>query len=263
MKKLNETKLIFICTIFVLTTFTSCTKKDSTQEYQVTEEEPPSMTEQVIEEFPVISINAVKVKQFELTDIHLTIEESSYPKIVGLDDKSFQKQVNTIFKNNFNSYIDSAKSDAESEENILIEDEKDDPFLSAGTIRSSFEILTKNDHIISILQHFVIEGVGGGNNWSLSSVVTNCDLKNSTILKQSDMNMNAEKIDLINAQIREYFNIQFSDEGYIDYPTIESKEKFDKLHFGIRNDSIMLVIEAMPTAHYSYGTYIIPIEKKK
>ena len=47
----------------------------------------------------------------------------------------------------------------------------------------------------------------------------------------------------------------------INYPHIETQMEFDNLNFGIRNDSIMLVIEAYPLAHNSYGTYIIPIDK--
>ncbi len=41
-----------------------------------------------------ILIDSVKIKRIELKDICFIIGESTYPKITGLKDKAFQKQLN-------------------------------------------------------------------------------------------------------------------------------------------------------------------------
>ncbi len=127
---------------------------------------------------------------------------------------------------------------------------------------SSFEILTDNDSVISIVQYFLTVPPGGNNARHATSIATNCDFKNRIVLDNSDMGMSFEKIDLINKRIKEYFDLQFPGRG-IMYPTIGDKAEFNNLYFGLRNDSVMLVIEAYPTDHFSYGTYIIPIDKWK
>ncbi|HUX95715.1 MAG TPA: DUF4163 domain-containing protein [Bacteroidales bacterium] len=210
-----------------------------------------------------VSIDTVEVKDTALTNMCILIEESNYPIISGIGNDTFQKQLNDLFSNNFNSFIDSAKSQLGS----TIPPELKDVYTVASwstRVGSSFEILTNNDSLISIVQHFSIAEGGGANSWSYSSIVTNLDIIKRIVLNNSDLKIGFEEIGLINNRVKSYFDQQFPEEkmqNLITYPAIESKREFDKLKFGIRNDSIMLIIEAMPNAHDSYDTYIIPIDK--
>jgi alpha-tubulin suppressor-like RCC1 family protein len=213
--------------------------------------------------FSSVSIDTVEVKDTALTNLCLLIEESNYPKISGTDNDTFEKQLNDIFSNNFNSFIDSSKSQLGSS----IPPELRDVYTVASwstSVGSSFEILTLNDNIISVVQYFSIKGGGGTNAWRCSSIVTNCHIVNKIILNCSDLKISFEDIGLINSRVKSYFDQLFSEEkmnDLITYPVIENKNEFDKLKFGIQNDSTVLVIEAMPTSHNSYETYIIPIDK--
>ncbi len=216
------------------------------------------------------SIDTVKVPATQLKDIHFTIDESIYPELKGLEDESFQNEMNELFRSKFDSYVssskDEAKSFAESYQKTIDEEGIDDPMWKeslsmSGTVRSSFEILKNDSDILSIVQYFVIEGVGGGNNWDPSSSIVTCDLKNKKILNSYDLNMSLDKLGLINLRIKLYFDSLFPDEkGAINYPLV-NESGFKKLDFGIQGDSVVLAIKAYPYSHASLATYIIPIDR--
>jgi len=75
------------------------------------------------------------------------------------------------------------------------------------------------------------------------------------------MGINYISLQTIKSKVHEYFyNLFHKEYNKINYPTIEA---YENCNFGIRNDSVVLVIDAFPTSHASYQTYLIPIEKYK
>lgn len=210
-------------------------------------------------------VDTITVKEIELNNICFLIAESTYPQIAGIDDGIFQKQINDIFIKNFNTFIEKAKIQLGGCSDID-EDEENSVFNIPASANGYFEILTDNDSIVSIAQYFVTLPGGGGNGWELASAVTNIEVNKRVVLNNSDLNMNFKKNNLVNMIIKQFFDKEYPQDAIddqISYPYITSKKQFDNLNFGLRNDSIMLVTEAFPTAHYSYTTYIIPIEKWK
>lgn len=207
-------------------------------------------------------IDTIIIKQIELKHICFVIEESNVPEINGIGDVFFSKQINDNFVNNFNTFLEKAKHIFGTHPDSY----KDDSYIGwsiPATARGSFEILSANDSIISIVQYFIALPGGGANGWEPTSATLNIDVKNRRILNNNDLNMNYRKENLLNIRIMKFLDKEYPDEALnneIDYPYITDKKQIDNLSFGIRNDSIILVIEAYPTAHYSYTTYIIPIQ---
>ena len=210
-----------------------------------------------------IVIDTIMIEEHDLKDVLFRIEESKLPKINGLSNKIYENQLNDIFSINFNLYVDSVKLERGRPHG---EYDELSPSSIPASVNSSFEVLTLNDSLISIVQFFVTFVGGGGNSWLPSSKVINCDLKNRSIFKNSDFGFTYNNIDLINNRIKEYYDKTFPEDkksNTITYPLIKNKTEFVNLNFGLRNDSIMLVMEAYPLAHFSYGTYIIPIDNWK
>ena len=76
--------------------------------------------------------------------------------------------------------------------------------------------------------------------------------------------MGRDKTSYLNAKIKAFFDELFpseAEDGSIDYPIIKTKSDFEGLNFAVRNDSLMLILEAYPSGYFSYMTYIVPIEK--
>jgi hypothetical protein len=208
-------------------------------------------------------IDTINIKQIELKQIYFRIEQSSYPQLIGTFDEIFRKQINDIFFTNFDKFLINAKSIFGRTPTSNQIDESSYYNIPASAV-GSFEILTSNDSIVSIIQYFVALVGGGGNAWEPSSTVINIDLKNRIILNNIALSMNYYKKNQINLRIKQFFDERFpleAENNELSYPFIDDKSEFEYLEFGIRNDSIMLVTEAYPSAHSSYQTYIIPIEK--
>jgi hypothetical protein len=212
-----------------------------------------------------ITIDSVIVEEKELKDICFVIYKSTFPKIKGLLDKNFENQLNDIFSKNFNSYIDNA----EKEYGGCLDTENTDEYsmenipAAAG---SRFEVLTKNDSIISVVQFMTAEVGHGGNAWIPSSISLTADVKNKIIYGNKEFKIDRNKTDHLNTKIKTYFDKLFPDQkksNGIDYPLIKTSDDINKLSFGLRNDSLVLIIQAYPTGHYSYTTYIIPIDQVK
>ncbi len=206
-----------------------------------------------------IRVDSVIVEEKELKDSCFVIERSTFPKITGIIDKDFENKLNDIFKNNFYSYIKNAKK----EYGGCLEIEFPDEYLVnlPATAVSSFKVLTKNDSIISVVQ-YMISGVGhGGNAWEPSSTGLTADFKNKIIYGKKEFKIDRDKIEYLNIKIRDFFDNLFpgSNEGI--YPFIQTNDDFNKLVFGLRNDSLMLIIQAYPAEHYTYSTYIVPIDQ--
>ena len=208
-----------------------------------------------------VKIEEVKIKPIEFKDICFKIEESSYPQIKGLKDEILQQEFNQILNDNYNNYIKSAKKNAGSCEDLENSLNMDDyPYA-----QSSFLVLSNDGNIISIVQKFTNCPGGGGNECMSESKVINFDIKQRKVLNNSDF-IKRTDMDKINKQWNEYFVKMYPESAsylnkYVSDPFTGSKVTYDKLNFGLRNDSVMLVIEAQPEAHYTYGTYVIPIDK--
>ena len=199
------------------------------------------------------------------------ILEFVYPNITGLKNTKFQKELNDKLIENVKPYIESVKSNIKTYNLIHsnykpleggIENYEED---IPGELYISFDVLS-SDSIISIIQYFTMT-VGNGGNGSLQSFsVTNCNTVKGVFLNTSDFNTESNNIAFINDRIKVYFDQSFLEEkeiNEINYPYIMSNSELKNLNYGIRNDSIMLIIEATPSANYSYGTYIIPVDKKR
>lgn len=209
----------------------------------------------------LVKIDTTKVKGVEFRNICFEIGESTYPNISGLEDNYFENQLNEMLKSNFTTFIDSSK--IQYSHTISATEEKEHPMASIpASVNSSFEILTKTDSIISILQTFYIEYGGGGNGYGLSAIITNVDCKNRIILSQNELISQLGDMKSINKIITQYFDRCFpeskNDFG-IDYPLLHNENELQKVSLGIRNDSILMVIEAIPAGHVSQGLYKIPI----
>ncbi len=201
-----------------------------------------------------VQIEKKKINQMEFKDICFNIYESNYPVLKGLEDEEFASQINEIFKSNYEDFISKEKKNGGC---------TDDLEISGLSASSHYDILTLNSEFLSVVQYFITEYGGSGS--TINSKVINVDLKNRIVLNNSDFNMNGKK-SLIDKQWKSYFvknNPEATEyiEDQVKVPYFDGKLDYNKFNYGLRNDSVMLVIEAEPDAHASYGTYIIPIEK--
>ena len=212
-----------------------------------------------------IAIDSVIFEEKEMKEICFVIYKSFFPRITGLPDKDFENKLNNFLSNNFNSYIEDAKKAYG--DCLDIEDTNEYSSVNLPAAAGiSFEVLTKSDSIISIVQYMYLEHGHGSNLWTPSSIALTADFKNKIIYGKQEFNIERYKTDYINTNIKVFFDKLFSEDkknNTINYPLIEKSDDFNELSFGLRNDSLMLIIQAEPTAHYSYGTYIIPIGKVK
>lgn len=208
----------------------------------------------------IVHIDTIKTGEIYFDNICFQIQDSRYPQIKGLGNQIFEKQINEIFQVNFNEFIDSAKKHYSG--CYTTEELKDSPLLSIPqSVGCDFEVLTNNDSIISIVQYFVEFPQGGGNGYSISSKVLTFNHKTQNVKNSSLIGIKYVSLKTLNLKVHNYFHNLFHKEyNKINYPNIET---YEACNFGIRNDSVLLVIDAFPTSHASYQTYLIPLEKCK
>lgn len=210
-----------------------------------------------------ISIDSVIVKEQAFKERFFLIRRSTFPKISGLTDHNFENKVNEIFSNNINSFIENKRQEL----GLPVApptDKENNMYDIPASVTCSFEVLTKSDSLISVVQYFTEQVGHGGNSWTSSSFALTFDFKNKVIYQKKEFKIDKQKTNYLNSKIKTFFDNLFPEEkinSAINYPFIKTSNDFDKLNFGIRNDSLILIIQAYPTAHYSYSTYIIPIEK--
>jgi hypothetical protein len=204
-------------------------------------------------------IDTLVINKDESKDICFVIDESTIPKIKGLVDKSFENKLNQIFKNKFDSHIKGAKKEYGGCGKTG--DIETDDFSLPNSAGSFFEVLKKSDSIISIVQ-FMFAYVGnGGNARVYSSTTLTANLKTKIIYSNKEFKVDWKNRDYLNTRIKIFFDELFaSEENTIRYPFIKTNDDFNGLNFGIRNDSLILIIEANPSYSAAYGTYIIPID---
>jgi hypothetical protein len=207
------------------------------------------------------AVDSVVVAKAAQEDICFLIDRSTYPKISGLADQQFQARLNTMLRRNFNAHVSLAKKEfggcPEEEE----EEEYADIFPSAS---GDFSILTMNDSMLSIVQYMFTTVGYGGNSWTPSSFALTADVENNIVYGNKEFRMDRTQAGYLNSKIKVFFDQLFpydAEQDRINYPLIKTRSDFDKLDFALRNDSVMLIIESYPTGHFSYSTYIIPIDK--
>jgi hypothetical protein len=219
------------------------------------------------EEDTAIRIDSVVVERKAQEDICFQVERSTYPKISGLVDQRFEERLNQILRRNFNAHVNLAKKEfggcpeADEEED---EDEEDDYANIYPSASGNFEVLTRNDSMVSIVQYMLSTVGYGGNSWTPSSYTLTADVKRNIVYGMKEFQMDRGKRSYLNSKIKAFFAEQFSHEaeqGSLNYPLIKTNRDFDALNFAVRNDSLMLVIAAYPSGHFSHDIYIIPIEK--
>lgn len=207
-----------------------------------------------------IKIDSIKTGEITFDNICFQIQDSKYPRVCGLDNEIFEKQINELFVENFNSFIDSAKRHYTG--CFSIEELKENPLFSIPqSVSADFETLSNNDSLISIVQYFVENPQGGGNGFTIESKVVTFNYKTHFVKNSTLIGINYISLTTLKSKVHEYFfNLFHKEYDKINYPKIEA---YEACNFGIRNDSVVLVIDAFPTSHASYQTYLIPIEKCK
>ena len=210
-----------------------------------------------------IRIDSAVVERKVQEDICFQVERSTYPKISGLVDQRFEERLNQTLRRNFNAHVNLAKKEFSGCPEADEEDEDDyaDIYPSAS---GDFAVLTRNDSMVSIVQYMLSTVGYGGNSWTPSSYTLTADVKKNIVYGKKEFQMDRGKRSYLNSKIKDFFAEQFSHEaeqGSLNYPLIKTNEDFDALNFAVRNDSLMLVIAAYPSGHFSHDIYIIPIEK--
>ncbi len=211
-----------------------------------------------------VSIDTVKINYQEFEKYYFNIDVSFLPKIKGLEDTVFQNKINKIFIEKFNLKVEEFKKKKGGYGNDYVADENDYRPIPA-TLRSSFDILTKNDSIISIVLFITEEGYGGCNNWYTQPFSLTINYKKNIIYDKKDFNLDKSQVYLINNKIKNYFDKLFPPEELfsfqkIDYPFVTSLNELNNLNLGIRNDSLVIIVWATPLEHSSSDIYIIPVK---
>ncbi len=206
-----------------------------------------------------IVVDSVFIKEHFDSSSCFEIDESYYPKFLGIHDKDFQTQLNDLFRNEYSKFIDSSKKAAPG-----CGDTSDSSMFSMpSTAGATFTVLTKTDNITSLIQEFGTTVGGGGNSYSVFTRVFNFDIRKRKILKSADLNLHLKDSGLINKAIIGFFEKQFpSGFDKENISLIKTVDDFERLGIGVRNDSTVIILQAWPTGHVSYGTYIIPYSPK-
>jgi len=207
-------------------------------------------------ELQTIIIDSIIIK--EINDIEKEFFFSgAYPKVSGLKNKQFEEELNRIFIKN----VDDAKKDGEGFE-----------------LGINFEIFTLNDTLLSIAQPVWGRFSGTGTSCGMlgHAYTVNADLKNEKILTNNDLKIEDFPISEYNKVLEYYFKYisiypiesldyvnGFGDDqlGIFDFiPKIKNVGHYKEISFAIRNDSLIVVEYAMPTACVSKGIYHIPVK---
>lgn len=196
--------------------------------------------------------NMIRVDTVKLEDIKDVKNEfyfgGVYPKISGLENKKFEDELNNVFLKNVN------------------DNKKEPEGLDLGI---GFEIFTLNDTLISVVQEVWGRFSGTGTSCGMlgHAYTINADLKNEKILTNADLNLKEFPVNEYNKVILFYYKYISTypfdpDNDFADnnIPTVQSTDELIKICFAIRNDSLIVVEYAMPSACVSKGVYQIPVK---
>jgi hypothetical protein len=208
----------------------------------------------------LIIIDTVKVEEITMNNICFYIGESKYPQVKIQNNIVFEKQVNDLLLLNFYNLIDTAKSQFAG----CWEDDEEDPnsinlskkFPAGATC--DFETLQNKDDIVSIVQTCFYHPCGGGTRTFENANTLTFDVNDLIIFGNQDYGINYEDKEELISKIKAYFILNYDFE---EYPKIVDLKGFEKINFGIRNDSLMLILEARPWAMSYNSIFIIPYDK--
>jgi hypothetical protein len=208
-------------------------------------------------EYTQVQIDTLKTQAIERKELYFTEAESQFPVLTGMKDSVFQGKVNKLIVQNYRTFADSAlaRFGLKEEQDRQMAGIKEE---SPASCKASFSILTHSENMISIVQFFTSFVGHGGNSWTPAFAVINIDLKQNKIMGSSPETFTNETFESINKKVVSYFRKNIS-ENYQG----EGLEKGGKICLAMRNDSIVLVTNAYPGSHDTYGTYLIPIGKRK
>src|SRR5207253_2439990 len=114
-----------------------------------------------------------------------------------------------------------------------------------GWATTSFEILSNNDEILSIAL-YLTNGFGGGNMWIPSVRVININPKNRQLMTKDSLIGTDLNHKHLNVSIFQYFYSLFPNdaEETIGKEFIKIENDFNKLEYGVRNDSLVVLLPA-------------------
>ncbi|MDE5418465.1 hypothetical protein L3049_10635 [Labilibaculum sp. DW002] len=183
-------------------------------------------------------------------EVGFTINESTYPQISGLTNKSFQGYLNYLIE----SKVKSGVSEFQNKVHDMIGTYNGNVFFSYNVMffKKNFLILSLNIHS---------EGLWGGNNWSSNEDYYFIDLKKSKLVKsiQGTLKGNLISIAFINSSIRNFFNKEFNNRKdlSIDYP--DASSNISELDLVIKDDMLCLMTKQTPAGHVSQNNFCIPL----
>lgn len=208
-----------------------------------------------------VVLDTLRLPQRFLRNIYFREDESFIPRISGMSDTAFQHKLNSLFLENFKRFADSAKkengltSDLEIETAELTEAEP-------ASAKARYEILSLNDSLISVVQYFISLVGHGGNSWTSASSVVNVNLRYHQLMEDPMFKYTGLSFDSLDGRVYRFF-LRTLEEAPNSTGLEEYRSNPEKLKFGIRNDSMILVHEGYPGSHSTYGTYLIPVNRRQ
>jgi len=181
---------------------------------------------------------------------------SEYPAFTGFKNKKFERLINYQIASEIKGFLKQSLYQSQCDPGQI-----KDPTVVNGNASANFEILNYDSKYASILMR-MWNTYGGGNAWTPYYKVINIDLVHNKQMFSKDLVKAKLDIPLINKRIRYYFDTMFADDAKVSpltYPLLDSSTKLKKLEYGIRKDSLLLILHACPSAHYSDAIYTIPI----
>jgi hypothetical protein len=234
--KISSLNIIFILSILV-----SCTAKKPV-------EEKSAPVEQIIG--PVVTIDSVCLGKKEFSENCFLQEQACYFKISGKGDWS---EVNNIVKQTALDFIDSSRV------HTACTKEKNAAAVM-GWAHTYYEILESHEGLVSVVM-YLTNGHGGGNNWKPYATVFNIDPKNIGWIPNEELLTNVNR-EILNKAIFNYFKAisPAEAEKHIGEEFLNDKVDINNLEYGIRNDSLILVVPAFPSEHPNHDIHLVPVK---
>lgn len=181
--------------------------------------------------------------------------QAIFPAFRKLSDKKFQSIVNRKIRKSVEDFINHSMKESFCDLGL--------PNVVNGTASANFEIIANNEKYVSVLLCFV-NTFGGGNAWTPYYRVFNIDLEHSQLLNNSSLFDSTLSIKIINNRMKKYFDREFRDDAKLsplNYPFLKKGTDLKSLDYTRSSDSLLIILYACPSAHYSESIYAIPIQK--
>jgi hypothetical protein len=227
--------------IFILSILISCTAKKPVEENSTPIEEITG---------PIVNIDSVCLGTKEFKENCFKQEQACYFKISGKGDWT---EVNNIIKLAALDFIDSTRVHTE------CSNEKNAPAIM-GWAHTYYEILESHQGIVSVVL-YQTNGHVGGDSYRPYATVFNIDPKNMGWIPNEELLKNVNR-EVLNKAIYNYFKSMFPAEAekHIGEEFLSDKVDINDLNYGIRNDSLILVIPALPSDHPGHDVHLVPVK---